>query len=168
MFRTRLQLAFSQLSAKICSTIPRQKGLMWDSWAILPRITATRGIGCGVRVRWGGTLSFRCFDGHQRIEREALLCRGARRLQGRGRAGSWSAGVEEPSEVWWGPEWQEHWYQHPASTGGVRMGGFSVCNQAGMGGIGWGAVLGILPTLLCASALGPRGSQAPSSDGSAC
>lgn len=72
MFRTRLQLAKSQLSAKIYCTIPWQKGIMWDSCAVVPRVTA-REIGYGVRVRWNDTRMLRCFDGYQSISRGVLL-----------------------------------------------------------------------------------------------
>lgn len=87
---------------------------------------------------------------------------GTRTLQGRGRAGSWSAGVEEPSEVWWDPEWQEHWYQHPADTRGVSMDGFSVCNKAVMG-----SHAGHSASTVCHSS-GPRGAQPPSSGARGC
>lgn len=49
--------AESQLSAKIYCTSPWQTGLMWDARAVTPILTATREIGYGVWVRWGGTLT---------------------------------------------------------------------------------------------------------------
>ena len=49
--------AESRLCAKIYCMIPWQTSLMWDSRAVTPILTATREIGYGVWVRWGGTLT---------------------------------------------------------------------------------------------------------------